>query len=118
MISPYVYPGLKYELLPKKTNRNKIKHEIVMKVVAEHMNVTVDNIMSKSREQEYVEARHIYCGILRLVYGYTLKVIGRTINRDHTTAINAVVNFKNRCELEDGYQLRVNSIVNNLDYYI
>lgn len=45
------------------------------------------NIMKKSRELKFVDARLVYAKILR-DRGYTLKSIGKSIGKDHTTVIH------------------------------
>ena len=118
-ISPYVIPGLKYKINTSKNivfRKGKVTPEEILNIVAKNCGVTAEQIISKTRIGEVVEARHILCGIMRNNFKYGLKSIGDFVGkRDHTTAINSIRTFKNRCELEDGYMDIVNRIVFELD---
>jgi len=115
-ISPYVYPGIKKENLPsvsKLYKRSKITPENIMKIVAESCGVTTEQILSKVRKREIVDARHIFCKILRNEFGYPYVKIGEIVNgRDHTTAIHSVTTCNDRCKTEEGYKEHYNDIVN------
>ena len=118
-ISPYVFPGLKYkEFMSKnvKFRKGKITPEEILSIVAKNCGVTSEQIISKTRIGEVVEARHILCGIMRNNFNYGLKSIGDFVGkRDHTTAINSIRTFKNRCELEEGYKDVVDRIVFDIE---
>lgn len=116
-INPYVYPGLKQDYLPYKLRNKKIikaSLEEILKSVSETSGVSVEDILSRTRKLEIVDARHIFCGIARDHHQYTLKTIGNFLNRDHTTAMHAVKNFHNRSNLEEGYQELVDKILERI----
>lgn len=72
------------------------------------------NIMKKSREMKYVDARLIYAKILR-DRGYTLKSIGKSINKDHTTVIHYMSQvdhlLKHNFELMEKYLICKDSFI-------
>ena len=106
MISPYVYPGIKQTLLPKKKRikRSLISPEKIMSIVAEHCGVTVTEILSRGRKREVCDARHIFCAVMRKEFSYPLKSIGEMVSgRDHTTAIHSIETYDSRCKYEDRY---------------
>lgn len=118
MISPYVFPGVK-ELsevrFSAKYRKEKITPKQIMEIVASRCGVTIEDIISTSRKGMVVEARHIYCGIMKNYCGYTYDNIGETIGRrDHTTALHSVRVFNNRCELEEDFREAVDSILYDL----
>jgi chromosomal replication initiator protein len=118
-ISPYVFPGLKFEYLPLKKFRDySINPETILKVVADSFAITVEDMVSSSRKYEYSEARHMFCGITRNYYKYQFNKISKILgNRHHSTAINSVNIYDNRCQVEEGYKDRIEKIITNIDYY-
>lgn len=122
IISPYVYPGMKFEDLPIKPSKKfrdySVKPEVILNVIAETFGLTTKDITSKSRKIELSEARHMFCGIARNHYKYQFKKIGQLMgDRHHTTAINSVYVFNNRYEVEEGYKELIKKIIINIDYY-
>jgi chromosomal replication initiator protein len=117
MISPYVYPGIKQTLLPKKKRikRSLISPEKIMSIVAEHCGVTVTEILSRGRKREVCDARHIFCAVMRKEFSYPLKSIGEMVSgRDHTTAIHSIQTFNDRYKNEDGYKELADTIVDDV----
>lgn len=119
MVSPYVFPGIK-ELHKSNCNfklkRNEFTPQIVMELVANNCGLTVNDIVSKTRKSMIVDARYIFCGIMKKYFNYPYKNIGDFVgHRDHTTAIHAVKTFQNRYDLEEGYRELVESIVYDLN---
>ena len=49
----------------------------------------IDDLASRSRRQNYVFARHTYCGLLRNLTKLSTSTIGKSINRDHATIVNS-----------------------------
>ena len=117
-ISPYSFPGLKFEYLPlKKFRDHSVKPETILKVVADNFGITVEDMVSKSRKFEHTEARHMFCWITRNYYEYGLVKIGNLLGgRHHTTALNSLSIFDNRSQVEDGYKNRIEKIIVNIDY--
>lgn len=117
-ISPYVLPGIRQKDLPKLSKidkRSRIKPELVLQIVAEHCGVTTEQIFSKIRKKEFVEARHIFCAIMKKEFGFSYEHIGQLNNgRDHTTIIHSVKIFNNRCETEEGYKEHSELIINKI----
>ncbi len=120
VISPMVYPGLKLtqserDKLNEKNRplRYKISKETIMEIVAQECGVTIEDIINRSRKREKVDARHIFCAILKEHFGYKLEKIGQIVDgRDHTTIIHAVTTYKDRFKNEDAYKEKVLRIFN------
>ena len=53
-----------------------------------------DEDILKSQRREYVEARGMYCVLLREMTNLTLISIGKSLNKDHTTVLYSLENFK------------------------
>jgi chromosomal replication initiator protein len=119
MISPYVFPGIKNLHKTSKDLRYKKNLETprqILEIVSETCGITVEQILSRTRKSETVDARYIFCGIMKKYFNYPYKNIGDHVGgRDHTTIIHAVRTFENRCILEDGYSELVETIIYNLN---
>jgi chromosomal replication initiator protein len=111
-ISPFSFPGLKLTIGDKRkileetrTNRVKLSKEDILDIISKESGVSIGEIVSKSRKKEVVNARFIFCSILKDHYGYSLVHIGELIGgRDHTTIINAIDQHKSRVKNEDSYR--------------
>jgi chromosomal replication initiator protein len=119
MISPYSFPGIK-ELHKTRKDLKYVKNQdtprTILEIVSETCGITTEEILSKTRKSEIVDARYIFCGIMKKYFDYPYKSIGEhTGGRDHTTVIHAVRTFENRCTFENGYKQLVESIVYNLN---
>jgi chromosomal replication initiator protein len=113
MISPYVYPGIKKCFLPKKflSRQSILSPEEVLDVISKETYVSIDDIIGKTRKSEAVIARHIFCGVLKNEYKYSLTFIGNILSRDHTTIINAVRQYMYRKHTETEFQLHADNIL-------
>lgn len=118
-INPYVYPGLKFNLIPslkKKEKRKNITTNCVIKIVAENCEVTVEDILSRKRHQPIVEARHIVCGILRNEFKKSYMDISRVVNRkEHTSSIHSVRYYNKKYYKRENYKKLVDNIINEID---
>lgn len=111
-ISPYVFPGLKVTPHERRRLKAKLKlfnfklsKEEVLSIIAEECEVTPAEIVCRSRERELVNARFIFCGIMKIYYNYSLNTIGQMIDgRDHTSIMHAVTMFKDRFKQEDAFR--------------
>lgn len=61
---------------------------MIIKAVEEVMHITNDQIRSKCREQEIVDARHLAMYLLCFHTHLPLKTIGMMLKRDHTTVMH------------------------------
>jgi chromosomal replication initiator protein len=96
--------------LKKIINVNLTKEE-VLRVVAEECQISVESMSEKTRKQEVVEGRHMFCALVKYHMRLTLKNIGQSIgDRDHTTVIHALRTFNERMDNEDFYRERVMKI--------
>jgi chromosomal replication initiator protein len=86
----------------------------ILEIISKESGVTIEDILSRSRKTEKVISRHIFCGILRKNYNYSLPFIGELVGRDHTTVIHATEQFNNRYRLEDNFK----NLVDRINYHI
>jgi len=111
-ISPYSFPGLKLTIGDKRkilkdrtTNRVRLSKEDVLDIISNESGVGVHEIVSRSRKKEIVNARFIFCSIMKDHYNYSLVYIGELIGgRDHTSVIHAINQHRSRVKNEDAYR--------------
>ena len=77
-----------------------MKHEMIKEIVEDFYKLKID---LKTRQRKYVEARAIYYKLLRDNSRMSL-AIGKTMNRDHATALHSLKNIKDWLEYDE--QLR------------
>ena len=112
-ISPYVYPGIRDTTEFRKVtrfDRDKISKEDILKIVSEHCSVATTKILTRIREKEVIDARHMYIAVLRQIFRYPVVEIGRMVDRDHTTVLDSLKKFKSRYQCYDDYKNVANSI--------
>jgi len=72
---------------------NKAEQEnihIIFRIIEDETCITVKQIRSKSRKQDFAFLRHIICYILYNYFDYSITSIAEQVNRDHATVINSI----------------------------
>lgn len=106
-VSPYVFPGLKNKddvKRVKKFKRDRITQDEVLSIISEHCNVSVHKILSRIREREVIDARHMFIAVMRKEFNYPLTEIGKMVDRDHTTIMDSMKKFNSRYDCYDDYR--------------
>jgi len=123
-ISPYCFPGIKLDLNDKrkfksslKLSKYNISKEEILEIISEECDVSLSEIISRCRKKEVVNARFIFCAVMKKHFTYSLTRIGNIVGRDHTTVIHAIGEFNNRYENEDYFKSTVNKIYNKIGIY-
>ena len=73
----------RYKLELTKERDDQIIHEICSRY-----NVEWTSILSRSRVRVIIDARRLYCGLLRNVFGLTFHQIGKILNKNHATIVH------------------------------
>ena len=95
----------KRKILKDRTNRVRLSKEDVLDIISNESGVGVNEIVSRSRKKEIVNARFIFCSIMKDHYNYSLVYIGELIGgRDHTSVIHAINQHRSRVKNEDAYR--------------
>lgn len=69
--------------------QKEITPDMIIKIVAEHFNVSVSDIISKKKSQDIVYPRQLIMYLCRNLTDVALSLIGKKLgNRDHTTIIH------------------------------
>jgi chromosomal replication initiation ATPase DnaA len=81
-------------------------YEIVNNVCAA-LNITIEQLQGK-RGNTYLTAARFYISYeLHVNHNITLKEIGRLLNRDHTSIINAVKQYKELTSVNDALMMQI-----------
>lgn len=124
VVNPYVYPGLKVTeneinsiMNDAIRTRYKVTKEDLLEIISQETGITISDIMSRSREREIINARFIYCAILKKNFGYTLTSIGKLLDyRDHTSIRHAILQFNNRILTEESFRITVSNVLHKIGY--
>lgn len=118
-INPYALPGLlndyKMNLQPTMKDYNLDRF---IEVISTKTGVSEKNIKSKSREKEFVFARHVFCYLAKKYTGHTLKAIGQYINRDHTSIIHAIQTMNNEMRFNVNVRSQITDIEAELPFAV
>lgn len=74
----------------------------VVRTVSRHFKLKPADVVSPTREKQYILARQVIAGIIRECSGLSLPAIGRVINRDHTSVMSGLTTLRKRlaCDRE------------------
>jgi len=75
----------RYKLELTKERDEKIKSEICSRY-----GLDWGIILTKSRKSDIIDARRIYCGVLRNIFNLTYSKIGTILNKNHATILHNV----------------------------
>ena len=70
--------------------RKRITIEAIKKLVCKYYNVSIDDIMSRSRKQNFVRPRQMAIYLSRRYTDSPLQSIGKSFNRYHATALHSI----------------------------
>lgn len=120
-ISPYIFPGLKLEMLDSsrhpylKPLKDRMDENQIVKIILERFGITHEMMVSKRRNRELVDVRLVIAYVLRKKLGCTYTHIGHMLgNRDHTTAIHNERKFVDVYETEPGFRRKANNVFDKL----
>ena len=85
--------------------------KLIKEIVEDYYKLKID---TKTRQRKYVEARAIYYKLLRENSRMSLEAIGKTVNRDHATAIHSLKQIKDWLEYDKEIKRDYNTINSRL----
>ena len=89
----------------------EISPTLIINVVAEHFGVNPDDITSKKRNSEFVEARQVVMYLCRSMTDTSYQNIGRILGKkDHTTIIHGVNKITDELRTNDDLRNKVETI--------
>ena len=98
------------DLISKDTSIS-ITPEFIMNVVAAHMNVSIEDIKSKKRNQEIAIARQLVMYLSRELTDKSLQAIGDTVGgKDHATVYSGIKKIKEKMDEDPQFHTTVQVI--------
>ena len=89
--------------------------EAIQQQVADHFNLTQEQLTGKGRKQDVVTARHIAMFLIRSLIGSHFTAIGLHFgNRDHSTVIHAVSTVEKKCKNDPSFSRLVEDLSNTI----
>lgn len=118
-MTPIIFLGIETEKQFEYTKRLiSSRDSNIFKAIEEATGVTFEQIASKSRKNEIVEARFIFLGIKKIYGAYSpLKEIGKLLNRDHATIIYGQTMFEELSDEKYGnksFKIKVSNVIDSL----
>lgn len=105
--------ALKDVIYPSKSS--EITSELIMNIVAEHFEVSPDDIKSKKRNAEFVMPRQVYMYLCRYLTDASLVGIAKTLGKkDHTTIIHGIDKIEEELKYNEELKNKINIIKNIL----
>mgnify|MGYP003413271631 CR=1 FL=1 len=112
--NPHLYAGLPDDQKKRILIKNKpLSNDALFKAIFKALNVTKEQIQSKTRKSEIVTARYIFIGLQKELGQYLpLKEIGKLVGgRDHSTVIYAIDTFNDMVETKNiAFNIALNKV--------
>ena len=94
-----------------KSNTREITIEYIQKMVCNYFNISMEQMLSRSRKGDIVTARHISMYLSRKLTKSSLVAIGdKCGKKDHATVLHACKSVENSCEINKDYRNNVEMI--------
>lgn len=95
---------------------SKNKVDQVQQIVANHYNISIDDLKSKKRNANIAIPRQIAMYICRIIVGETLPKIGLAFGgKDHTTVMHSVDKIKKEITVNTQLEMEINKIISQIN---
>jgi chromosomal replication initiator protein len=95
--------------------RKKITIEAIKKLVCKHYNVSVEDIVSRSRKQSLVRSRQLAMYLSRRYTDLSLQTIGKFFKRNHATALHSINSIERGLKQSSKIQSQVQFLCQKLE---
>ena len=94
---------------------SELSIEAIQQQVADHFNLTQEQLTGKGRKQEVVAARHLAMFLIKRLIGSHFTTIGLHFgNRDHSSIIHAVRTVEKRCKNDPAFARLAEDLSNTI----
>ena len=94
---------------------SELSIEAIQQQVADHFNLTQDQLTGKGRKQEVVAARHLAMFLVKRLIGSHFTTIGLHFgNRDHSSIIHAVRTVEKKCKNDPAFASLAEDLSNTI----
>lgn len=90
-------------------------YQTVEEIVASQWFTTVEEMHTKKKNRDVVDARNIVMWYAVVRRGYTFNAAGKIFNRDHVTAINGVRTVNNLIETDRNFRERFEATLRHIE---
>ncbi len=91
--------------------KRKVTPKLIIDIVAEHFNISPEDILSKRRNSEYVQPRQICMYLCRHLTEESLQSIGKSLGKkDHTTVIHGIEKISDEILKDEELNNRIENI--------
>jgi len=116
----YVFSGLKGKsqfdkVATMNADQTGLMERHIMGAVSDVLGVSESEIRGKRRYRVFVDARHIYCAIMRRVSLLSYNDIARTLNRNHATIIHSIREHYIKLESDPAYAGAYEEVINKIN---
>lgn len=122
VINPYIFVGIRTRDLPHdfrvRVRRRACRYRQVHILTAIHMvtGYTIEDLKGRYRGRSLVTARQMYCHFMRTLLGWSLKDIGDSIEKDHTTVIHSIDVFSDLYKTDDLFKEDADKIHQEIEW--
>ena len=96
--------------------QKEITPEFIMEMVAEHYNITVNDILSRKKNKEIANPRQICMYLIRKYTNCSLQIIGKIMgNRDHSTILHGHEKILDLLSKDENLKANVDILVKKLN---
>jgi chromosomal replication initiator protein len=89
------------------SQRQKITVDVIKKLVCTHYNISVEDLVSRSRQERLVRPRHMAIYLARRFTDSPLQAIGKSFNRYHATALHSIQCIEKGIKADSSVQRQV-----------
>jgi len=112
----YVFSGLKGKSQVEKVSALNSKdvgivEEHIMSALSHVLGVSESDIRGKRRYRVLVDARHMYCAIMRRVSLLSLSDLARRLRRNHSTIIHSLREHNNKYPRDVAYTIAYEEVL-------
>jgi chromosomal replication initiator protein len=101
-----------------KNTTREVTIDYIQKIVADYFNISVENLLSKSRKREVVQARQIAMFFSKKLTKYSLASIGlQTGSKDHATVLHACKTVNDLMETDKQFKKYVTEIDKKIKFF-
>ena len=92
-------------------NGHEIYFEDIVKVTTDHFGLTIDELQSRKRKRNFVNARQISIYVCREFLPWSLEQIGQKFSRDHSTVVYSFQTVKDLAQVYPAYRRELDEIL-------
>lgn len=116
MINVYTFPGIREVDLPDELIRRKISalrevpngvtHAMVAEAVEEVFKISYSQFKSFRKDRHLFEPRMVYSYYMRTYTKWSLKEVGISLGRDHSSILCSIGAYHSRCQIDKEFEMK------------